>query len=82
MKIFAHGSMRSYPPSKLHLSDEEGTVFCGVTSFWFQQYDEIPESGNVHANYHIGNIEDMEYLCKRCRAKYLKIRGDKTSDNK
>jgi len=74
-RFFEYGSMRNSHPRKIHISDEDGNVLCGVKSFWMQQYNEIPKSGFIHANYGIGNIKDFDCVCKKCLKKWQSLNG-------
>ena len=69
-RFFAYGGMKQRQDTKLHISYENGITLCGVKSFWMQQYDEIPNNGEVHANYGIGNIKDFDCTCKTCLKKW------------
>ena len=72
-RFFEYGGMKQGQNTKVHISDIDGSVLCGVSSFWMQQYNEILNSGEVHADYGIGNIKDFDCVCKKCLKKWTAL---------
>lgn len=73
--FYEYGGIKDNQNTKLHICDNSTQPLCGVKSNWMEAAEQIPDSGNVHANYWIGNISDADNTCKRCLKKWLSLKS-------
>lgn len=76
MRIYEFAGLKRNQNSKLHITDNEGNVFCGIKSFWMDANREIIKIEDkyfVQGKEHLFPISDKRSLtCKKCYAKLIK----------
>ena len=68
--FFSYGGMKNNQKTKVHISDDDGNVLCGVKSFLMQQYGKLDSNGMIPELNHINTNHKEQNTCKKCLIKF------------